>query len=172
MSKLRTAIKLKSFLIFSFVVVFASLGHSKELASRLGVGFRDNNHFSLPSVAAFYYPNSDYGIVGAIGIDTEKDAAKTGFQIGVRRIIFKEENMNFFMGGNLAFLNKEVVDAGATSTKSGFELQGVVGGEFFLAGLDSLSFNFETGIAMSSVDKTRFRTLAMDPFKAGIVFYF
>jgi hypothetical protein len=168
--------KLVSFLL-ALVVMTLTLAvspavDSKELASRLGVGFRNNYHFNLPSVAAFYYPNSDYGIVGAIGIDTEKDAAKTGFQIGVRRIIFKEENMNFFMGGNLAFLNKEVSEAGATSTKSGFELQGVVGGEFFLTGLDSLSFNFETGIGMSSVDKTRFRTLAEDPFRAGIVFYF
>jgi hypothetical protein len=148
------------------------MASGKELASRLGVGYRNNYHFELPSVAAFYYPNSDYGIIGAIGIDTEKDSAKTAFQVGIRRIIFKEENMNFFMGANAALLNREVIENSATTSKSGFELQGVVGGEFFLSGLDSLGFNFEIGIAMSSVDKTRFRTVGADPFHGGIVFYF
>jgi hypothetical protein len=160
-------------LVFAAILMASPfVASGKELASRLGVGYRNNLHFELPSVAAFYYPNSDYGIIGAIGIDTEKDAAKTGFQVGIRRIIFKEENMNFFMGANAALLNREVIENGATTTKSGFELQGVVGGEFFLSGLDSLGFNFEVGVGMSSVDKTRFRTIGADPFRGGLVFYF
>ena len=141
---------------------------AKELASRLGVGFRNSYSFDLPSVAAIYYPSSDIGVIGAIGVDTEKDNSKSVFAVGVRRIIFKEENMNFFMGGNLSMISREI----NTQTNSGFEINALIGGEFFLSGLDSLGFNFEAGVGMSNVDKVRFRTVADDIFRAGMIFYF
>jgi hypothetical protein len=50
--------------------------------------------------------------------------------------------MNFFGAGQVAMVNQEV----AGQKDSGFELAATVGGEFFLTGLESLGFNFETGI--------------------------
>lgn len=141
---------------------------AKDLTSRLGVGFRNSYSIDIPSIAATYYPSSEFGVVGAIGIDTEKDAARSVFMGGLRRIVFKEEQMNFYMGGNLAMLSQEL----SNETNSGFEIAGVVGGEFFFQGLDSLGLSFETGVAMSNVKKVRFRTLADSPFRAGITFYF
>ena len=76
--------------------------------------------------------------------------------------------MNFFMGGMLTFLSREI----AGVSDSGFEMSAVVGGEFFLAGLDSLGINFETGIGVTNVKKVRFRTIGDHPFRAGMIFYF
>jgi hypothetical protein len=155
-------------LLLAAVMVSTSTAGAKELTSRLGVGFRNAYAYDIPSVAAVYYPSSDLSVVGALGIDTEENASRSAFSAGVRRIIFKEENMNFHMGGMLTFLSREV----AGSSDSGFEMSAVVGGEFFFQGLDSLGLTFETGVGVTNVKKVRFRTLADSPFRAGIIFYF
>ncbi len=150
------------------LLVFSSNLFAKELQNRLGVGFRNAYGIDVPSVAATYYPSSMLAVIGAVGIDTQKDQAKSAFSAGVRRILFKEPQMNFFTGGYLSLLSNETT----SGTDSGFELSAVVGGEFFFTGLDSLGFNFETGAGVTNLGRTRFRTLGDHMFRAGIFFYF
>jgi hypothetical protein len=142
--------------------------HAKELQNRMGVGFRNAYGIDVPSIAATYYPNSQFAVLGAVGIDTQKDQAKSAFSGGLRRILFRESQMNFFTGGYLSMLSNETT----TGTDSGFELSAVVGGEFFFTGLDSLGFNFETGAGVTNLGRTRFRTLGDHMFRAGMFFYF
>ena len=162
----------KKNVLFGFVFVAAwmasSFAQAKDLTNRLGIGFRNAYSFDLPAVSSVYYPTAELGVVGAIGVDTQDNNSKSAFTVGLRRIIFKEENMNFFMGGNLSMLSVET----AGKSDSGFEVSALAGGEFFLTGLDNLGFNFETGVAIENVDKTRFRTLADHILRAGIMFYF
>lgn len=122
----------------------------------------------LPSIATHYYPNSGTGITGALGIDTQENNSKFGIQLGLRKRIFEEENLNFYMGGNFSLLTQEL---GATK-QSGYELGALVASEFFLAGLENLGLNFEAGIAVSNLDKVRFRTLGHSFLNAGMIFYF
>lgn len=166
---------MKFLTIFTFtltliaVTMASSVSVAKDLTNRLGVGYRDAYvTFSLPSIGVFYYPSPDTGIVGSLGVDTEQNNSKFALAGGVRRILFKEDNMNFFMGGQIAMINNEV----ATQKDSGFEIAATTGGEFFLTGLESLGFNFETGLGITNVKKTRFRTLGTSFLNAGIAFYF
>lgn len=161
--------KFLNLVLLSGLTVLAAVAQAKDLTSRLGVGYRNSLvTMSLPSVAAFYYPSPDTGVVGSLGVDTEDNNSKFAFAGAVRRIIFKEDHMNFFGGGQVAIVNQET-----TATKdSGFELAATVGGEFFLPGLDSLGFNFETGMGITTVKKTRFRTMGDSFLNAGIAFYF
>lgn len=149
-------------------LVITESAAAKELSNRLGVGFRDAYSFSLPSISTIYYPSSSWGMVGAIGIDTVDQSSSFALSGGARKIIFTEDNMNFFMGGMLSMLNQQT----ATAMNSGFEIEGLVGGEFFLTGLDNLGFSFETGVAVSSMNKVRFRTVGDSFLRAGITFYF
>lgn len=159
---------MKSFFAAIVLMLFAQQAICKDLTSRLGVGLKNQFGVDLPSIGVHYYPTADVGVTGALGVDTQKDESKFGFLAGLRKIIFKEDNMNFYMGGALGLLNYEI----AGENNSGFEMNGHVGGEFFFGGLDSLAFNFETGVAVTSVKSTRFRTMADHPFRAGIIFYF
>lgn len=143
-------------------------GEAKDLTNRLGVGVKSHKALDLPQLAAVYHLDSDISVAGGLGIDTQKDASKFAFSAGVRRVVFKEDNMNFYMGGSAGIVNFE--DAG--EKESGFELNALFGGEFFLTGLDSLAFTFEGGVGVISADNVRFRTIADGPFSAGIVFYF
>jgi hypothetical protein len=150
------------------VLFAATQSDAKNLQNRLGVGFRNAYSMDLPSVAAVYYPSAEMGFVGALGIDTEDQNSKFAFSLGLRKRIFEEPNLNFFMGGVLSMISRE----SAGQTDSGFEVAGIVGSEFFLTGLENLGFNVETGVGVTNVKKIRFRTLADHFLRAGIIFYF
>lgn len=155
------------------VVLVSILGtafsaQAKELSSRLGVGIKESSSIGLPQLAASYYFAPDMSIAGGIGVDTEEDNSRFAFDVGIRRIVFKEDNMNFYLGGNVGLINVE----NNGNKDSGFALSALFGGEFFFTGLDSLAFTFEGGVGIVSMDNVRFRTIADNPFKAGIIFYF
>lgn len=157
---------------FCLMLLFsANAGYAKDLANRLGVGF--SNQFGLvddlPSIAMRYYPNADYGLMGAIGVDTHKDNSRFGFMAKIFKIVFKEDNLNFYTGAGAGLVSREV----SNKNDSGFDLSGFIGAEFFMPGLESLSFSFEAGVGITSVSsEVRFRTIGDSPLRAGIIFYF
>ncbi|OYZ17414.1 MAG: organic solvent tolerance protein [Bdellovibrio sp. 28-41-41] len=160
---------MKSFIKVTAVMVLLSQSvFAKDLASRLGVGVKNNASEDVPSVGVVYYPNQDFGVTGGIGIDTKKDQSKFVVSGGVRKILFRENQLNFYFGGQVGIVNYE----GGGEKQNGFELNAVFGAEFFLTGLDSLGFSFEGGAGISSLKDTRFRTIADSPMRAGITFYF
>ncbi|UYL08184.1 organic solvent tolerance protein [Bdellovibrio sp. SKB1291214] len=158
--------------VFAFLAG-ASPAQAKDLTNRLGVGVKSHSTLDLPELAVVYNPSSELQFAGGLGIDTQKDQSKFAATAGVRRIVFKEQNMNFYMGGTVGLINwEELNDAGTREKQSGFELDAVFGGEFFFTGLESLGFTFEGGAGVISADNVRFRTIADSPFRAGIIFYF
>lgn len=155
--------------IFILIQIFTSIGYAKNVAHRLGVGYKDQFSVNLPSVAAQYYPYDDLGFSASLGVDTQTDNSAFGLMVKMYKIIFQEEHLNFFMGSGAGLLSKETSGKSA----SGFELTGFVGGEFFLMGLDSLGLTFEAGIGITSISNgVRFRTFGDSPIRAGIIFYF
>lgn len=168
------------FLKFSITSVFilsllSTNLEAKDLTHRLGVGYANQFSEDLPSLAVRYYPNPKMGLTAAIGVDTgdENSGAPSRFGLMARvfKIVFAEDNMNFYMGSGAGLISRE--DLATKKTDSGFELTGFVGGEFFFTGLESLGFSFEAGVGVTSISSdVRFRTIGDHPFKAGITFYF
>ncbi len=159
--------------VASFLVLFAlgSSAHAKDLSTRLGIGY--SNQFGLnedlPSIAMRYFPNGDYGIMGALGIDTQEDNSRFGAQFKILKLVFKEDNLNFYTGAGAGLVSREQNN----QNDSGFDLSGFVGAEFFLPGLENLGFSFEAGVGVTSIDnEVRFRTIGDHPLRAGIMFYF
>ncbi|MFN8792238.1 MAG: organic solvent tolerance protein [Bdellovibrionales bacterium] len=158
--------------LLTLILLGASAAHAKDLANRLGVGIKNNNSFDVPAVAAVYYPNADVGLTGSLGVDTAEDNSAFAFNVGIRRILFRENQMNFYYGGQAGLVNRETPTATGSDQDSGFELNVVFGAEFFFTGLESLGFTFEAGAGLTSMDETRFRTIADHPLRAGLIFYF
>lgn len=155
--------------LLSLFFLGAISSQAKDLTNRLGVGYSDNFHVTLPSLAVRYYPNPQLGVSASLGVDTKENDSKFGFMARIYRIIFMEDNLNFYMGAGAGLISQET----QASNNSGFELAGFAGAEFFFTGLDSLGFTFEMGVAVSSVaSETRFRTFGDHPIKGGIIFYF
>lgn len=142
---------------------------AKDLTHRLGIGYKNQYSFDLPSLATEYYPSPTTGLSLALGLDTEKDRSKFGCMLRLHKVIFPEDNMNFYMGGGVGVINEEI----SASTRSGFEVAGFAGAEFFFTGLDSLGITFEAGVGVTSTsDGVRFRTVGDSPLRAGMIFYF
>jgi hypothetical protein len=160
-----------SVLVFAVVALGFSQAHAVDLTNRLGIGYSNQlgSVEDLPMITVNYYPNSKFAISGGLGVDTKKDESKMGMLFKVRRIIFTEKQLNFYMGGATALTTHEV----AGDDKNNFELSALLGAEFFFSGLDSLAFFFETGVGVITGDGgSRFRTIGDHPFRAGITFYF
>lgn len=151
-------------------ILFTTIGiQAKEMNHRLGVGPKYPFSEAAPALAVHYFPNGDYAVTGALAIRTNQGSSQFGLQGGLRRTLFEERNMNFFVGGNFGIISFE---AGGEN-QSGFELMALAGGEFFLEGLENLGFNFELGVGVTSVKSSNsFSTLARGPAQAGIIFYF
>lgn len=157
--------------LLSMLLTLSATANAKDLATRLGVGY--SNQFGLtedlPSIQVRYYPNGDYGISAALGVDTEEDNSRFGFQVKILKLVFKEDNLNFYTGAGGGLVSREQVN----ENDSGFDLSGFVGAEFFLPGLENLGFSFEAGVGVTSIDnEVRFRTIGDHPLRAGIIFYF
>lgn len=156
--------------LFSLALLFISSGAlGKDLTHRLGVGYANPFSTDTPGIAARYYQSEDMNFTVTLGVDTESDASEFGLLGGVNKVIFKEPNLNFYMGASAGLVSQEI----AGVSDSGFELNGIVGAEFFFTGLDSLAFLFEAGVGITSIgDGVRFRTIGNHPLNAGIIFYF
>lgn len=168
---MRPCFQMGFYIVVAVVFAFGLPVQAKDLTSRLGVGYSNNFGVvsDMPSLAARYFPNEDYALSGALGVDTEEDSSRFGLMGKIMRLIFREPNMNFFVAGGAAIVSREQNN----STDSGFEASATFGGEFFFAGLDSLSFTFEAGLGVTSISSdVRFRTVGDHPLRAGILFYF
>lgn len=151
------------------VILFSqSLFAKDDLINRLGLGYSQQSVINVPAIAVHYQPNEEFVLTGALAMDTQKDNSKFLLNAGLRTNIYKEQNLNFFAGGTVGLVNDETNGKG----KNGIELTGQCGVEFFFAGLENLGFNFETGVSITSIDSTRFRTFGDSPVRAGIFFYF
>jgi hypothetical protein len=163
------------FLVALLIQLQTSLVFAKDLTSRLGIGYSDQFSESLPGMTIRYWPEGKLGFGAALGVDTEDDNSRFGFMARLYRVIFTEENMNFYMGTGAGIVSIEKLDSATNKyeTESGFEMAGFFGGEFFFAGLENLGFTFEAGVSVTSIDsEVRFRTFGDSPIRAGITFYF
>lgn len=164
-------------LLFTFATfLITPMAQAVDLTNRLGLGFSQQmGSVDIPMITAHYYPNARFAISGALGVDTKKDDSQFAALAKIRRVVFTESQLNFYMGASAGFTSHEELNttSGQIENKSNTELSGILGAEFFFSGLDSLSFMFETGVGIITGDGgTRFRTLGSHPFNAGIVFYF
>jgi hypothetical protein len=149
--------------------LFTSRSEAKDLSNRLGIGFKNQSSAELPGIAFQYWPGAELGISASLGIDTQTSNSKFSGMVKLYRVIFPEDNLNFYLGAGAGILSIESTG----SNQSGFELLGFAGVELFFAGLENVGFNFETGTAITSLSSgTRFRTVGDSPVRAGVTFYF
>ncbi len=149
--------------------LFAPSAQAKDLANRLGVGYKNQFSFDMPAIALQYYPGADLGLAAVVGVDTQQGASRFGAMLKLNRVIFSEDNLNFYMGIGAGLISQET--AGVNS--SGFQLMAYGGAEYFFSGLENLGFSFEFGPSVTSLSsQVRFRTFGDSPLRAGITFYF
>jgi hypothetical protein len=161
---------MRLFKVFLALALLAAgpICEAKDLAGRLGVGF--NNQFSnssasrrIPALSAKYGVAKDLHFQGLVGFDT---SSPSGVTLGGKlyKNVFYETNLNFYTAIALAYIKE---------TRSGMELLGVFGAEFFIPGVDSLGFLFEAGASASNITGSfALKTVGFTFLHAGMHFYF
>ncbi|MBX9769387.1 MAG: organic solvent tolerance protein [Bdellovibrionales bacterium] len=142
---------------------------AKMLTNRLGIGYRNQFSVDIPSIAANYYSSPEFALGAALGLQSGDVNSSFGLLFRAHRVIFPEENLNFYMGASAGLISTKI----AATSNSGFELTGFAGAEFFMPGLDSLAINVEFGVGIvSTTAGVIFRTIGDSPLRAGMIFYF
>lgn len=157
-------------LAFVALMMAAPAAFARDLQGRLGLGYNaEFSNFQLqhgvPGVSLKYGFTRDLGAELIVGVST---ASPTNSVTGVKffKNLFYETNLNFYFMVGGAILSAE--------TRSGAELLGGFGAEFFIPGVDSLGFAMETGASFENLTTGTFalKTLGVSFLNAGIHFYF
>lgn len=153
--------------------VLSSPAHAREMQGRFGLGY--NGQFAN-STGAFVNTgvpgiSMKYGLTRSLAAEVIGGVATSlpANMVGALKLfvnIFFENNLNFyFMGGG------GVLAGGGTA---GAQFLTGFGAEFFIPGIDSLGFAFETGASIDNLTGGTFivKTMGFSFLNAGIHFYF
>jgi hypothetical protein len=162
---------MKKFFIV-LIVLFPALLMAADLRGRMGVGFSNQLANELPAISLKIQQSKTFAIGGLVGFKSDEDATLYGAGIRFYRIIFDEPQLNFYLAGLLATQN--YLDPTDDSTKTGYQVDGTLGTEFHLQGIESIGFSFEFGISARNTDPeggSSFQTLGDNFLKAAVHFY-
>jgi hypothetical protein len=137
----------------------------------MGIGATNQLANDIPAISLKIQQSKTFAIGGLVGFKTDEDETLYGAGIKFYRIIFDEPQLNFYLAGLFAtenYLDEE------EKVKSGYQIDGTLGAEFHLTGLESIGFSFEFGVSARNAnaeDGATFQTLGDQFLKAGIHFY-
>ena len=161
---------MKQFILI-FLFALPGLVFGADLRGRMGVGASNQLANDIPALSLKIQQSKTFAIGGLLGFKSDEDNTLYGAGLKFYRIIFDEPQLNFYMAGLLASLN--YLDD-KDKTKSGYQVDGTLGAEFHLAGIESIGFSFEFGLSVRDAEPkggTSFETLGDQFVKAGVHFY-
>ncbi|WP_408096800.1 hypothetical protein ACJVC5_17325 [Peredibacter sp. HCB2-198] len=158
-------------LFFLFLFLFPTLAFSADMRGRLGIGASNQLANEIPAISLKIQQSKTFAIGGILGFKSDQDETLYGAGVKFYRIIFDEPQLNFYMAG--LFATENYLDE-KDKTKTGYQIDGTLGTEFHLSGLESLGFSFEFGLSVRDADPdggTSFETLGDQFVKAAVHFY-
>ncbi|MBI4405627.1 MAG: hypothetical protein HY537_15810 [Deltaproteobacteria bacterium] len=154
---------------FFIILLITSVCTAKNLEGRWGAGLVLQDFNNLAALSFKHHFSQHLGVQFLGGFDTQDSSNALILGGKVTRNAYLEENLNFYIGlGGYIISDKNNTE----NTSTGFELDGLVGAEFFLSGLPNLGFQFEVGAAMRSLRRVSFKTVGGTFAGAGIHYYF
>ncbi len=142
---------------------------AKDLTHRIGLGynaqFNQTNDINGTPAISLKYGLAPRAVIDLIaGFNGTKNSSGVG-ALKYMYTIFPETYANFYGLAAFGLVN--------LNEKSGSEILGGFGGEFFIPGVDSLGISFETGVAVQSVTGTTIlKSYGISFINAGMHFYF
>ena len=146
------------------IVFLSPSTEALNLTGRLGVGLSNQLANELPAISFKVQNSSSSAYGGLVAIDSNSNYTDYGLGIKAYRLLFDEPHLNFYFSGLAAILKKD--------DKSGYQIDGTMGSEFHIPGLESIGFSFEFGLSLNKVnDVSHFQTTADHFVTAAVHFY-
>ncbi len=158
-------------IFFLFCLLILPTAHAADLRGRVGIGATNQLANEIPAISLKIQRTKTFALGTLLGFKTNQDRTLYGAGLKFYRIIYDEPQLNFYMAGTLAALN--YFDEEKDQVKSGHQVDGTLGTEFHLAGLESVGFSFEVGLSVRNADSggSTIQTLGDQFLKAGFHFY-
>jgi hypothetical protein len=138
----------------------------------MGVGASNQLANEIPAISFKIQQSKTFALGGLVGFKSDQNNTLYGAGVKLYRIIFDEPQLNFYMAGLMATQN--YLDQTSNNVKSGYQIDGTLGSEFHLTGIESIGFSFEFGLSVRNVNAesgTSFQTLGDQFVKAAVHFY-
>jgi hypothetical protein len=152
------------FITLLFTTLYGNSVSALNLTGRLGMGMSNQFANGLPAISFKVQNSSSSAYGGLVALDSNTD--NTDFGLGVKgyRLLFDEPHLNFFLAGMAGMLKKNDI--------SGYQIDGTMGSEFHIPGLESIGFSFEFGLSFNKVENVRhFETAGYQFVTAAVHFY-
>lgn len=152
-------------------VLFTSQVFAADLRGRMGIGASNQLANDIPAISLKIQQSKTFALGGLVGFKSDQDNTLYGAGVKFYRIIFDEPQLNFYMAG--LFATETYLDEEEDKVKSGYQIDGTLGTEFHLQGLESIGFSFEFGLSARNADSggSTFQTLGDQFVKAAVHFY-
>lgn len=159
----KTHLVLKKLILCLFIFNISSV-YSLNLTGRLGMGMSNQLANGLPAISFKVQNSASSGYGGLIALDSNTDNTDYGIGLKGYRLLFDEPHLNFYFSGMGALLKK--------NDQSGYQIDGTMGSEFHIPGIESIGFSFEFGLSFNKVENKRhFETAGYQFVTAGVHFY-
>lgn len=158
--------------IFLLLALISTSTFAADLRGRMGVGASNQLANEIPAISFKIQQSKTFALGALVGFKSDEDNTLYGAGVKFYRIIFDEPQLNFYMAGLLATEN--YLDDENDKVKSGYQIDGTMGTEFHLSGLESIGFSFEFGLSVRNAQTdggTTFQTLGDQFVKAAVHFY-
>ena len=162
---------MKQIFLILLIIVMPRLASGADLRGRMGLGMTNQLANDIPAISLKIQQSKTFALGGLLGFKSDQDNTLYGAGIKLYRIIFDEPQLNFYMAGLLAtesYLNDQ------NKVESGYQIDGTMGTEFHLTGIESLGFSVEFGLSVRKAEATggtSFQTLGDHFLKAAVHFY-
>jgi hypothetical protein len=134
------------------------------MSGRLGLGLSNQLASNMSAISFKIQQTESSAFGGLVALDSNSDTTDYGLGLKGYRLLFDEPHLNFYASGLVAALKK--------NDQSGYQLDGTLGSEFYIPGLESIGFSFEFGLSINKVnDVRRIETVGYEFINAAIHFY-
>ena len=156
-----------AWLVLALALASAGAG-AVSLSGRTGLGASLHDFGGTATFSAQYHLTRHFALTGQVGFDTAPSRRVAIAALKIRRNLALEENAIFYSAMAGAYLSSR----GSPTPESGWEVDWLLGLEFFLPGLPSLGLQFETGVGYRTLGEGTLRTLGSGLLGLGFHYYF
>jgi hypothetical protein len=148
----------------AILLILSTKSYAYSLIGRTGIGFSNQLKGDISTLSFKMQKSRDFAYGAIAGIKANDEVTDYGLGAKFYKNIFDEPHLNFYAAGMAALLQ--------VNDQSGFQIDGTLGSEFHLPGIESLGFSFEFGISLNKLNSsTNVETVGYNFFNAAIHFY-
>ncbi len=151
-------------IFFVTLFLFSFSSHAINMMGRTGLGFSSQLKGDLTGLSFKFQKTRDIAYGAIVAINSDDNNVDYGLGGKMYKLIFDEPHLNFFASGLLAALR--------TNDESGFQVDGTMGSEFHIPGIESIGFSFEFGFSINRLNSsTNIETVGYNFLSAAVHFY-